>query len=637
MNRRALVPFLVLACTTFGLGCPGGPQNTGNDGGHTTDAGTDGGTPDSGTPDAGPSPTTATATIGFNGGSLTLDGATLTFPIGALAQDTQITLTHTIDTPPTGFDQGAVIWSVAPKGLPLARPAALSLPFSGAANTAAGFWSTPDGTSFERVGVDVANGMATLRPVRLGDGFVGFPSGHDTLTIYVADTTFRYAPSSGATAEPANLLTGQVEVLVPNSSQGYTTYSGTGDTLGIGRITGVPPSPTYYVGVTPSGGIPLFVATPHGTVDLAALLDGRDWTTGSSQGTQVTFDGTGLSGWVANDAILAQTLAFVGTAPVGDLTFATAPSTGDTSFTGGVLDWQAEPILDDAKGDSILLFHTRGSSLPSGVSYTDILDFATVTNVGLVDGQNVQDQATFAPATQVPLSLTVDAPSFRQAIAAFQPPQGSQTVSTGLGLSLYYTRAPSTLGVGTGGVDLVSGSVPVDGTSPIAVSLTYGDPWPGQGTHQLWLTVSTYYADANNHYEGAFASATMAASDATASTTPTPAVGVPESIEVGGQPLTDPVTGVGTTPTISWQPPSVGTPDTYAVFVVNTQLKRVFTVRTASTSFVMPSGILQAGTSYQLWVSALSNPNNDYILNDGPPGGSLTDSGATVLTTTFTP
>ena len=64
--------------------------------------------------------TTIAATIGFDGGTLTLDGATVTFPPGALGSDTAIALTHEASGPATGYADTGREWSLAPASLVLA-------------------------------------------------------------------------------------------------------------------------------------------------------------------------------------------------------------------------------------------------------------------------------------------------------------------------------------------------------------------------------------------------------------------------------------------------------------------------------------------------------------------------------------
>lgn len=676
MDRRALAALLIAPLTFVCLGCPGPAPHQGSDAGAKTDAGTksdagppdastpdagipdagpsdastpdastpdagpsDAGTPDAGTPDAGPSPTSATATIGFDGGTLTLDGATLTFPVGALAQATQITLTHTLDAPPTGFDQGAVIWRVDPAGLELARPAALAIPFAGAAATAAGFWSAPSGASYERVGVDVANGTATLRPVRLGSGFVGSPSGHTTLTVYVTQTKFVHTPA-GTTAAPADLAAATVEVLVPNASQSYDTYTGTGDTQGVGRVTGVPPSPTYYVGTTVAGGYPTFVATPHATLDRPSLQDGRTVTQTSSTGTSITLDATGLSAWQGRDEILYEVPAIHATWPYAVSTSANPPAAGATTLTGAVLDWSQLPVLDASQGDTVRLLDHRQVTQASGFISWDILDMATLSNVTLVDGQTIQAQATFSPVPQTSLTITVDSGAFFQAVAGLQAPPNSISYGDSAVTAIVdYLDTPPKLGLGDAPVNLLFGTMPSNATS--ALSVSYGDPWAGQGAHEFSARYVSDYGNLSGPYF--FVSETvgvaMPVSSAGAGTTIAPSVGCVGAVTVGGQPfMAPPLTGVGVTPTIAWQAPALGTPDVYVALIYDASTGNpVFVVLTKGTSFVVPSGILAAGTSYGLSISADVSPGHDAILDVGPPGLQADRSSCSFGATPFTP
>jgi hypothetical protein len=71
-------------------------------------------------------------------------------------------------------------------------------------------------------------------------------------------------------------------------------------------------------------------------------------------------------------------------------------------------------------------------------------------------------------------------------------------------------------------------------------------------------------------------------------------------------------TGVGTTPTISWSAPALGSPDRYAVTLVRlfvgvagqTVAESVANLRTRSRAVTIPPGILQAGERYYALVTA---------------------------------
>src|SRR5262249_9366981 len=61
--------------------------------------------------------TTVTQTIGPEGGKIELDGATVTFPAGAIASATSITIAATDEAAPSGYKALSRIYKCEPTGL----------------------------------------------------------------------------------------------------------------------------------------------------------------------------------------------------------------------------------------------------------------------------------------------------------------------------------------------------------------------------------------------------------------------------------------------------------------------------------------------------------------------------------------
>jgi hypothetical protein len=81
-------------------GTPPNPRDAGG--------GIDSGPPDSGGPIG--SGESVPETIDMSGGSITLAGAELTIPPGALSAPTQITITETTDAAPAGYTRYSPVW-----------------------------------------------------------------------------------------------------------------------------------------------------------------------------------------------------------------------------------------------------------------------------------------------------------------------------------------------------------------------------------------------------------------------------------------------------------------------------------------------------------------------------------------------
>jgi hypothetical protein len=82
-----------------------------------------------GTPDAAGSSTTVTRSIGAAGGTLTVDGAVLTIPAGALATTTSLTLTKTAGALAGPFFNTSAVYEMLPNGQTFAVPVSLAITY----------------------------------------------------------------------------------------------------------------------------------------------------------------------------------------------------------------------------------------------------------------------------------------------------------------------------------------------------------------------------------------------------------------------------------------------------------------------------------------------------------------------------
>ena len=119
-------------------------------------------------------------------------------------------------------------------------------------------------------------------------------------------------------------------------------------------------------------------------------------------------------------------------------------------------------------------------------------------------------------------------------------------------------------------------------------------------------------------------------------------VSPPRTLKVNNQAATAPLSGVGTTPTLSWTAPTTGTASTYQILVYRvyntagtTTGTTVAAFFTDQTSMVIPPNVLTAGNSYQFRVRAVSDPNANYAV--APWQTSLPYGDATAYTALVAP
>jgi hypothetical protein len=132
-----------------------------------------------------------------------------------------------------------------------------------------------------------------------------------------------------------------------------------------------------------------------------------------------------------------------------------------------------------------------------------------------------------------------------------------------------------------------------------------------------------------------------------------PTLGPPRNIAVNGLSARFGLAGTGVTPTVSWQPPSIGTATHYTVDVrkltrsvtsdgsIRTNTgggSRVAFLETAGTSIALPPGILtaDANTFYYLIVSSRQQPERDTTFSN-PNRGVFVDYQSPAITGVFHP
>jgi ZU5 domain len=117
-------------------------------------------------------PTTVTQTIGPEGGSIVVDGATVTFPNGALGASKVITISVT-DSVPDGFVALSRVFKCEPSGTDFAQPVTMQMPFTDDGKGGTMFWSSGADPAFKNLGGVAKDGRMTATVMHFSSGFVG--------------------------------------------------------------------------------------------------------------------------------------------------------------------------------------------------------------------------------------------------------------------------------------------------------------------------------------------------------------------------------------------------------------------------------------------------------------------------------
>jgi hypothetical protein len=122
-----------------------------------------------------PRPSAVTETIGPAGGTILVDGATVTFPPNAVAAPTSITITETDEAPPPGYVALSRVYRCGPSGTTFAQKVTMAMSFRGDATGARIFWSSGIDPTFKDVGGVAEGTVMTTQIEHFSSGFVGRP------------------------------------------------------------------------------------------------------------------------------------------------------------------------------------------------------------------------------------------------------------------------------------------------------------------------------------------------------------------------------------------------------------------------------------------------------------------------------
>jgi hypothetical protein len=114
-----------------------------------------------------------TKTIGPEGGTISVDGAVVTFPANAVSSPLSITITPSDDAPPAGFTALSRVYHCEPSGTTFAQKVTMTMTFTGDATNATMFWSSGADPTFKDVGGTASSGTMSAQVEHFSSGFVG--------------------------------------------------------------------------------------------------------------------------------------------------------------------------------------------------------------------------------------------------------------------------------------------------------------------------------------------------------------------------------------------------------------------------------------------------------------------------------
>jgi hypothetical protein len=441
---------------------------------------------------------------------------------------------------------------------------------------------------------------------------------------------------TGSADEPDDLSAASVMALVANGAS-YTTYAGTGDATGHFTIPNVPVGPYLLF-----AGDGYYYRMATDTPNLDYYVRGRPAIATTSSATNLVFNVTNLSAYHQNgDDVLYyssntdayDTIAYTGAQPTEGATTLSKTYDLNGASASNVLATTADhPILIDYVGTG-----TATTYVATAARSFSPAPYAQANGAS----QNVSGAfATIASTTTTGVSW-------------FRSEFHGGTVIADIGPSAAFdlefsiiTAQPGGLthGVFASGVDLAQLYGDSTTSNLDFGNVTYGNPFDGSWEQYLFTLVRAKFPVTA---PGATAPATVYGWVRTMETRASSMsvhmlVSPPRALQINGQAASANLTGVTTSPTLSWTAPATGTATTYQVYVYRVSNSAGSTARAAvaafytdQTSVKVPAGLLSAGTSYQFRVMAISDPNANYAVAPWLTG--LPHGDATAFTALATP
>ncbi len=436
-----------------------------------------------------------------------------------------------------------------------------------------------------------------------------------TLRIVTGLRSVTYHQENATTLQPVNLTATVIQALAPNATGGFDTLTGVGHEDGTFSIPNVPVG-NYWLrfGTT-------YVWTSVDHVEWVLDAYGRADAAYPANPTTLQMNAGNLAPWQVTDELLfnVPNQGVVLSMPPGTAGVTNAPTAGATALTGYTYDFPTLGLglLDSARGDQAYLNQLTTRSA-AGSPYRALGRTWSLPALTQADGVGATATGAFL---DLPQASTLRVNWKRSALAAMTPQVNPSATVSATEFGLWASPTGLTMGIPTSAFQLFTydSGAPGAATDLDLGDLAYGNPFPAAWS----LLAETYFIWSVSYLApGATVPVALQRSSYTAtSTLPTaaaplaPLVGPALNPKINGKDLFQNQVAVGTTPTLAWDLPSLGTPTGYVVRVFElrnnagtSQLLTRATFRTAARSLTVPPGILAPGGTYVVSLSSVRFP-----------------------------
>lgn len=398
---------------------------------------------------------------------------------------------------------------------------------------------------------------------------------------------------------PTDLSAAAISALTPSGNT-YLSTSGTGSVDGTFTIPGVP-SGTCFVKIQPASGFPTYYQVEGSDLDLEAVALGDPAIPVSAQsGTWVRVDPAAPGMTVSSADLVSEKSGVV----LPSIPVASGLSVG----------WKGRPLLDTSRETDLIITGLTSASTPAGDSYSYITGYSKsfIAPFTIVDGATTTISANLTiQGTPSVASAAVDRDAFCGVSLSSMPASNPSLITTWGAQPLGTNRGP------LGQVRLLTHTTTNLSGNLNTGNLAFGDPFPTSWTRIMRVDFTnpvpvTPAGATNKIYFQTSVTAQWRATEVPASGLLKPIVGPARNYKINGLSLMQPQSGVGTTPLLAWDPPTIGAAAYYTVSIFNlTRQVSVASFLTTRTTLRVPPQLLNTGESYLFWLGTTSWPGFD--------------------------
>ncbi len=379
---------------------------------------------------------------------------------------------------------------------------------------------------------------------------------------------------------------------------------------------------------------PRYVMNAPREIDLGRVFVGRaDAIAIETTPTDLAVTATGLAPWTSGDILEIFSL---GSGSAGELVPTTKmyPMDGAGSLNKYRVDTSKllrATLVDGDKGDKATLTQLAGTA-DLTAPYHSVRKKFDAPSFSQIDGVLTNVAGAFADVPQKDIAIGIDTAAFY----AFVDDVHSAADIAGKNIRLIAEPGGERASASITPNLLICEALP-NGTLP--ASFAYGNPFPSTWAEVISADLS--FSMTHMAPTGVPKSTIVTigqSGPASSFTSPAmPLISPPRDIKVNDQPAQDTLSGIGFSPTITFTPPSLGTPAVYIIAIrrldpggSTTRTTAIFS--TTETTLRIPEGLLDFGYYYYLRISVRANFDITHPFKSG-----TTNAYAAALTGVLTP